>query len=385
MVNPTDDEFLDAVHIGPENIESGTGRIINTATSRELGLISSKYTFDNAALIYSKIRPNLNKVCMPAFAGICSADAYPIWPDGETVSKEFLFYFMTSPAFLRQSIRVSMRTGLPKINRRDLGAIQVPVPPLPQQQRIADILSAWDRAIELNEKLIAAKQQRKQSLIHRLITQPLLATRHTSTIQGWVETRVGELIEKRTEKSSDLESFPLHSFTIEDGVTAKTDRYERSFLLRDSENNEYAVVHFGDFVINPMNLRFGAIARSRVKPSVCVSAYYDVFQVVSSDCDASFLEHVFKSPLLIHIYDTVATGSLIEKRRVHFSEFVKISIALPTKTEQKRRASIIEAQDHEIRLLLERIDLLKKQKRGLMQQLLTGKVRVDVETEAAKG
>lgn len=170
MVNPTESQYVDAIHIGPENIESGTGRITNTATARELGLISGKYTFDQSAIVYSKIRPNLNKVCMPPFSGICSADAYPIWPAADVVTREYLFYYMISPMFLDQSVRVSMRTGMPKINRDDLGAIKVPLPPLPEQHKIAAILSTWDRAIELTEKLIAAKQKRKQALMQQLLT-----------------------------------------------------------------------------------------------------------------------------------------------------------------------------------------------------------------------
>lgn len=259
------------------------------------------------------------------------------------------------------------------------------LPPIPEQQKIAAILSTWDRAIELTEKLIAAKQKRRRCLVHRLITTPMQAIRHHTSISGWKETRLGTLIEKRSKKSSDLESFPLFSFTIEDGVTAKTDRYERSFLLKDSENNKYAIVRFGDFVVNPMNLRFGAIGRSRIQATVSVSAYYDVFHVVDSQCDASFLEHMLKSPLLMYMYETVATGSLIEKKRVHFSEFVKISISLPSSDEQARIAAIISEQDQEIKLLTNKAALLKKQKKGLMQQLLTGKVRVNVDAEMVKG
>lgn len=326
-------------------------------------------------------------VGVPSFLAVdaCIHDGFLALLDiTDDCDKDFLFCVLSS---LTGRLERSATHGgvFTNLTTTILKEFTLNLPPLPEQKRIAAILSTWDRAIELTEKLIEAKQKRKEALVHSLITEPLWAMRHDKQISGWKETRLSTLIEKRTHKSSDIAVFPLHSFTIEDGVTPKTERYERSFLLKDSENNEYSVVSFGDFVINPMNLRFGAIGRSRIQKAVSVSAYYDVFHVVDAACDSGFLEHVLKSPLLMYTYETVATGSLVEKKRVHFSEFVKISISLPSLNEQVRIASIIDCQDYEIELLLKKIVLLKEQKKGLMQQLLTGKVRVKVDAETVKG
>jgi type I restriction enzyme S subunit len=276
-------------------------------------------------------------------------------------------------------------TNLASINSTQLKEMPLPVPPLPEQQKIVTILSTWDRAIELTEKLIAAKQKRKQALIQRFFFTDVTQRRSETPHADWRRVSIGTLIRKRVETSSDLDSFPLYSFTIENGVTAKTDRYERSFLLKDPDSNEYAIVHFGDFVVNPMNLRFGAIGRSRISAPVAVSAYYDVFYVVDSHCNANYLEYLLKSPSLMHTYETVSTGSLIEKKRVHFSEFQKIYISLPSLSVQSRFATILSQQDREIQLFARTIECLKQQKKGLMQQLLTGKVRVNVDAEAVKG
>ncbi|QDT05232.1 EcoKI restriction-modification system protein HsdS [Rubripirellula lacrimiformis] len=305
-----------------------------------------------------------------------------ISPNGN-VTPAFLFQVMQSAETLRRLERRTNGSALKEISIGELRRIALRIPPLPEQQKIAAILMSWDRAIELTEELIATKQKRKQSVIQSQITKPLLALSVGSASPGWNLSKLGRFIRKRSEKSSDLKAFPLHSFTIENGVTEKTERYERSFLLKDSDNNKYAIVHFGDFVINPMNLRFGAIGRSRLRSSVSVSAYYDVFSVIGNDCDSSFLEYLLKSPRLMHMYERYATGSLIEKRRVHFSEFVKIPIALPPLREQKRIATILNAMNWEIELLVKKLALLKQQKKGLMQQLLTGKTRVKLPKGAA--
>jgi len=385
------------VQAGP-HVEGGIPYIKSTDVNRPLVLdelqrtsveIASKYKRSDVApgdIVFS-LRGNIGVSCIVPnsinLANLTQGTAR-LSVNGSN-ENTFVRHALSGLPVRRQIHAYGKGSTFKEISLEELRKLFILLPPLTEQQKIAAVLSTWDRAIELTEKLIAAKQKRKQALIHKLITEPLLTMRHRKPKSGWEDARLGTLIEKRTEKSSDLESFPLHSFTIANGVTAKTDRYERSFLLKDSENNEYALVRFEDFVVNPMNLRFGAIGRSRVHEPVTVSAYYDVFRVVSLECDGSFLEHVLKSPLLMHVYESVATGSLIEKKRVHFSEFVKISISLPSLDEQTHIAGMINVQDHEIRVLSEKTALLQRQKKGLMQQLLTGKVRVNVDSETAKG
>ena len=127
QVDPKKEPYCNFVHIGPENVESGTGRILNPETAKDLGLISGKYEFDEKSIVYSKIRPNLNKLCTPNFSGLCSAEMYPIWPK-EFISKSYLYYFMQSPMFVNEAVKCSMRTGLPKINRQDLNRIKINFP-----------------------------------------------------------------------------------------------------------------------------------------------------------------------------------------------------------------------------------------------------------------
>ena len=124
QVSPLSEPYINYYHLGPDNVDSDTGRIENSQIARELELTSGKYLFDEKSIVYSKIRPNLNKVCMPDFVGICSADMYPLWPK-EGVVREYLYQFMRSNHFLKQTIAVSMRTGLPKINRDDLNRIEI--------------------------------------------------------------------------------------------------------------------------------------------------------------------------------------------------------------------------------------------------------------------
>jgi len=191
----------------------------------------------------------------------------------------------------------------------------------------------------------------------------------------WKIYALEELFSERKESSSNLDKYPLYSFTIENGITPKTERYERSFLLKDKDNNEYKLVRLNDLVFNPMNLRFGAIAFSRTSKTVSVSAYYNILILKNSICNLIFIESFLKSHQMMDLYDRAAIGSLIEKRRVHLSEFRKLKVLLPPLPEQEKIAEILGKWDEGIETVEKLIAAKKKMKKGLMQQLLTGKER----------
>ncbi|MFM6266959.1 MAG: restriction endonuclease subunit S, partial [Dolichospermum sp.] len=147
----------------------------------------------------------------------------------------------------------------------------------------------------------------------------------------WEEVRLEKVVCERSEISSN-DNFPIYSLTIQDGVTPKTDRYEREFLVTDT-SNAYKLVKNDDFAYNPMNLRFGAIARYSGENSVRVSKYYNVFYCRDL-FNSLFFEAYFKTESMISFYDKMSTGSLIEKKRVHFADFLKFKIPVPLVQEQ---------------------------------------------------
>jgi type I restriction enzyme, S subunit len=132
-------EVLDFPHIAPNHIESGIPRLLPFATVREDGVKSPKHRFFPGQILYSKIRPYLRKAVVVDFEGVCSADMYPISPDG--ADPLFVLYWLISPDFNSLSIAHQGRTVLPKINQKALYSIPTPVPPLSEQRRIGERLS----------------------------------------------------------------------------------------------------------------------------------------------------------------------------------------------------------------------------------------------------
>ena len=145
------EKYADLPHIGIDCIEKNTGKIISYQLIKESNLISGKYIFDKRHIIYSKIRPNLNKVALPSFAGLCSADAYPILPT-ESINRYFLAYIMRSNFFLDYILSHSDRTNIPKVNKAQLNSFTLPVPPMSLQNKFAEF-------VEQVEKQKAVMQQ----------------------------------------------------------------------------------------------------------------------------------------------------------------------------------------------------------------------------------
>ena len=172
---------------------------------------------------------------------------------------------------------------------------------------------------------------------------------------------------------SDLDKYPLYSLTIEDGITPKTERYERSHLVKKEDS--YKIVRPNDYAYNPMNLRFGAVARHKGTIPVAVSGYYDIFTTVH-ESDLPFMDSFLTCGTMITYYNRVSTGSLVEKQRVHFSQFLDFALPLPPVTERAKIAAILTTQDKMIELKENLLTEKQRQKKYLMQQLLTGKARL---------
>lgn len=171
LVNPSD--YQEYLQVSPENIEKDSGRLLPCKTVSEVGVESWNHLFHKGQILYSKIRPKLNKVCIAPFDGLCSADMYPI--DTDNVSK-FVMYTILSNGFNQQvSMITENRVKMPKINQKELSKLIVVMPKdSSEQQEVVDYLE--DRCVKI-DTLITQKQQYlteienyKKSLIYEHVT-----------------------------------------------------------------------------------------------------------------------------------------------------------------------------------------------------------------------
>ena len=150
--------YADYPHIGIDSIAKGTGELVGYRTVAQDGVISGKYHFTAKHIIYSKIRPNLNKVALPDFEGLCSADAYAILPT-EKADRVYLAYVLRSQFFLDYIIPLSGRTGMPKANRKQIQGFEFPLPPLALQRKFAAFVAEVDKSkFAVRKRLEKARQ-----------------------------------------------------------------------------------------------------------------------------------------------------------------------------------------------------------------------------------
>ena len=170
LADPID--YLDLPQISPDSIEKDSGRILSYKTVQESGVISWNHLFHEGQIIYSKIRPLLNKVTIAPYDGMCSADMYPI---DTAEDKRFVLYMMLSRYFNAQvGLVTENRVKMPKINQNELCSIIVVLPSAPEQKCISIYLdqrcASVDAQIDKRQTLISKLTEYKKSLIYECVT-----------------------------------------------------------------------------------------------------------------------------------------------------------------------------------------------------------------------
>lgn len=154
-------------HVGIDSIQKNSGRLINLKEVGESNLTSGKYIFNSEHIIYSKIRPYLNKVALPNFSGLCSADAYPLLPKKNKSTRHFLAYLLRSDAFLNHVSQNSDRTNIPKVNKKQLQSFQGILPPINLQIEFEEKI----KLIEKKREMLTEALEKMNYLYNSLLQQ----------------------------------------------------------------------------------------------------------------------------------------------------------------------------------------------------------------------
>ncbi len=161
----TTDVDLTRPYFGADSIESNTGTLLKTETAGSQRVSGPVYEFAGERLLYSKIRPYLNKLTVVDLRGYCSSDMYPLLPDGSRVYITYLATYMLSDTFSESIRDCYQRASIPKINRSQLFETPIAIPPLATQQQIVAEIEEERKAIEANKKLIEAMERRIKAKI----------------------------------------------------------------------------------------------------------------------------------------------------------------------------------------------------------------------------
>jgi type I restriction enzyme S subunit len=169
QVDPTSPEFARLPHISGENMESKTCRLLPLRTAEADGVRSNNYLFAPGTILYSKIRPYLRKAVFADFRGVCSADVYPIRVKSLKLDAQFVKWALVAEPFMEYANRLSGRTRMPKLNRRQLFAFPFSHPSPTEQRRIVAELDALQAKVDEVKKLQAETRAELDALLPSIL------------------------------------------------------------------------------------------------------------------------------------------------------------------------------------------------------------------------
>lgn len=332
---------------------------------------TNQYVYDKPLLLIARVGANagtVNKVY-----GKCDVSDNTIIIDVKS-NVHFLFlYNLLSASHLSKFV---FGSGQPLITSGTLKSMRILVPPVEEQQKIAEILSEWDKAIELQTKLIERLELRKRALMQRLLTGRV---RLKGFSGKWKKIKLGNCCERVIRRNSSINKNVM-TISAQKGFVTQTDFFNKTIASEVLDN--YYLVHKDEFCYNKSysnGYPMGAIKRLKEANEAVVTTLYICFRLKeNADINIEFFEQYCEFGGLNRELVKVANegGRAHGLLNVTPTDFFNIKFAVPSVLEQEAIANRLIAADKEIEFEKQKLSLLLKQKRGLMQQLLTGKKRV---------
>jgi type I restriction enzyme S subunit len=282
-------------YVGLENVTS-EGEFVGVIQVNNGDLASTKFRFTKQHVLYGKLRPYLSKIARPDFSGVCSTDILPILPGGQ-VDRGYLYHFLRLPDMVELATSRSIGANLPRLSPSQLAAFEIPLPPLPEQKRIADILDKADG--------IRRKRQETISLTDRLIESAFfhLFGDVGTNQKRWVECDLDELrgqVVDCPHSTPEYATTPtgyhcVRSSDIQDGkidLSSTREVSQETFEERISRHRPAA----GEVVFTREGGRLGNAAQIPPGLAICLGQRMMLFSCKSSESTNEFIWALLNSP-----------------------------------------------------------------------------------------
>ncbi|MGR5406275.1 restriction endonuclease subunit S [Vibrio mediterranei] len=311
----------------------------------------------------------------------------------EDADSEFVFQLLRSDEFAYRINVGLLGTDPPNLSVKVLEDFTVGCPPLPEQRKIAKILSTWDKAISTTEKLIETSKQQKKALMQQLLTgKKRLVNPETG------KAFEGEWEDKYLNDFSKVIVSPVDKKTVEGEIPVElcnyTDVYyntnitqKLTFMKATAKQSEIDkfTLEVDDVIITkdsetPGDIAVPALVSEDLNGVVC-GYHLAIVRTDKQQADGAFINYLFSMPKTRYYFFTLATGAT--RFGLSIGGINKAHFCLPPLSEQQKIASVLTAADKEIGVLKAKLAHFKQEKKALMQKLLTGKRRVKVDEEVA--
>ena len=350
----------DVPFIAPGDLGNGLLVRCATKTLTEEGFRQAK-PLPEGAVLFTCIGATIGKAGIAARPLATNQQINAIICDSKKADNFYVYYYLTHRA---DTIRQLAGTqAVPIVNKSTFEEFPIPLPPLAEQREIAAILRTWDKTIEKLHTLIQWKQKLQTWLRQRLID-------HETARQNWVPTKLGDVIFERHEYSNRNDEFPALTSSRK-GIFLQSDYFTKKITSKN--NAGYKIIRRGDFTFRTMS-DDGLFVFNRLLAyeAGIVSPAYSVFY--ANGAYPEFMLYFLNSGYFARLLASEMQGGT--RKALRFSALAKMEVLLPDLPEQKKIAEILNASNAELALIEAEIEALSRQKRGLMQKLLTGEWRV---------
>ncbi|EFA5273454.1 MULTISPECIES: restriction endonuclease subunit S [Enterobacteriaceae] len=312
--------------------------------------------------------------------------------DRDKAEPAYILNYLNGNVKLWKKFAASSRKD-PNITRDDVCGFPVLLPPLAEQKKIAKILSTWDNAISVTEKLLANSQRQKKALMQQLLTgkkrlglpdgsYEFRITHYGLIPKDWGYPAIKEICTQVSEKNSAAVDHPVLSCSKYDGFVDSLKYFKKKVYSDDLSG--YRVIHRGCFGFPSNHIEEGSIGLQNLYEIGIVSPIYVVFRASPTRVDNSYLYAVLKTDHYKQIFGAATNASVDRRGSLRWKEFNQIHVPLPPLKEQQKIAAVLSVADAEISTLEKKLACLRDEKKALMQQLLTGKRRVKVDEAVAE-
>ncbi len=353
-----------------------TRQVFATAPSRARRIVRQ------GDILMSTVRPNLQgfSLLRSKVKDLIASTGFAVITS-KGCSNEYLFQYLFSEGIQRQFHQLLVGSNYPAINSSDVKKLKVPLPPLPEQKAIARLLSTWDKAIHKTEQLIAQKELRKKWLMQNLLT-------------GKIRLKGFENAKWEIQPLENLLKTVMREVTKPDqpylGIGIRS-HGKGTFLKKNVEPDKnsmdkFFVVRTNDLIVNITFAWEQAIAIVRPEDDGALASHrFPTFTFIKGVSHPEFFRFFILQPRMKFMLEMISPGGAGRNRVMSKSNFLKLEFLLPEYDEQTAIAKILNTADSEIELLKTKTYKLREQKKGLMQQLLTGAVRLKIDKEYEAG
>ena len=343
----------------------------NSTENQGLYGFSSKYTIDKEAITITG-RGDIGQVFFhePFFTPIGRLVTATAKKD---INTKALSFFVAKLKFRNES------TGVPQLTVPQVQKYNIAYPTSrKEQEKIAEILSAWDDGIEALEKLIEQKDVFHKALMKNLLIGKIRLSEFSSK---WTHSKFNSVFERITRKNEELNSNIL-TISAQNGLISQKDFYNKRIASVDT--SKYILLKNGEFAYNKSysnGYPLGAIKRLDLYKKGGVSSLYICFKLNNSDSCSDFWKYYFEAGMLNREIKMIAQEGARNHGLLNMAteDFFNMLLFYPKDIkEQQKIADILNKSEKKIQLLNSKLEKLKEQKKGLMQKLLTGQIRVKV-------